>query len=94
MRDNSNDNVKEILGSEIEKTSRLNMANRADEFEDGENISRSYDYVDVGDTAEDSVDSESENFDDNDSASAGPSEEDLQLAKDWSQTLEAQLGCI
>ena len=89
MRDNSNDNVKEILGSEIEKTSRLNMANRADEFEDGENISRSYDYVDVGDTAEDSVDSESENFDDNDSASAGPSEEDLQLAKDWSQTLEA-----
>ena len=89
MRDNSNDNVKEILGSEIEKTSRLNMANRADEFEDGENISRSYDYVDGGDTAEDSVDSESENFDDNDSASAGPSEEDLQLAKDWSQTLEA-----
>ena len=89
MRDNSNDNVKEILGSEIEKTSRLNMANRADDFEDGENISRSYDYADGGDTAEDSVDSESENFDDNDSASAGPSEEDLQLAKDWSQTLEA-----
>ena len=89
MRDNSNDNVKEILGSEIEKTSRLNMVSRDNEFEDGENISRSYDYVDVGDTAEDSVDSESENFDDNDSPSAGPSEEDLQLAKDWSQTLEA-----
>ena len=33
MRDNSNDSVKDILGSEIENASQLDMANQADEFE-------------------------------------------------------------
>ena len=88
MRDNPNDNVKDILGSEIQNASRLNMANRDDEFEDGGNISRSYDYADEGETTEDSVDGESENFDGDDSDASEPSEEDIELSKDWSQTLE------
>ena len=89
MRDNSSDNVKNMLGSEIEKASRLNSANQADEFEEGQNISRGYDYVDEGDGSEDSVDSESENFEGEDSDASEPSEEDMELAKDWSQTFEA-----
>ena len=41
MRDNPNDSVKNILGPEIENASRLEMANQGDEFEEGQNISRS-----------------------------------------------------
>ena len=89
MRDNQNDNVKNMLGSEIEKASRLDIANQADEFEEGQNISRGYDYVDEGDVSEDSTDSESENFEGEDSDASEPSEEDMELAKDWSQTFEA-----
>ena len=88
MRDNSNDSVKDILGSEIENASRLDMANQADEFEDGQNISRNYEYADEEDMTEDSIDSESENFEGDESEISEPSEEDLELAKDWSQTLE------
>ena len=86
MRDNPNDSVKNILGPEIENASRLEMANQGDEFEEGQNISRSYEYVDETDIGEDSV--ESENFDGDDSEAAEPSESELELAKDWSQTLE------
>ncbi len=86
MRDNPNDSVKNILGPEIENASRLEMANQGDEFEEGQNISRSYEYVDETDIGEDSV--ESENFDGDDSEVAEPSESELELAKDWSQTLE------
>jgi RNA polymerase primary sigma factor len=89
MRDNSSDNVKNMLGSEIEKASRLNSANQADEFEEGQNISRGYDYVDEGDVSEDSADSESENFEGEDSDASEPSEEDVELAKDWAQSFEA-----
>ncbi len=89
MRDNTNDSVKNMLGSEIEKASRLDIANQADEFEEGQNISRGYDYVDEGDISEDGIDSESENFEGGDSDIPEPSEEDLELAKDWSQTFEA-----
>ncbi len=76
MRDNTNDSVKNMLGSEIEKASRLDIANQADEF-------------DEGDISEDGIDSESENFEGGDSDIPEPSEEDLELAKDWSQTFEA-----
>ena len=86
MRDNPNDSVKNILGPEIENASRLEMANQGDEFEEGQNISRSYEYVDETDIGEDS--GESENFDGDDSEAAEPSEEEIELAKDWSQTLE------
>ena len=86
MRDNHNDSVKNILGPEIENASRLEMANQGDEFEEGQNISRSYEYADETDIGEDS--GESENFDGDDSEASEPSEEDIELAKDWSQTLE------
>ena len=86
MRDNSGDSVKNILGPEIENASRLGMANQSDEFEEGQKISSSYEYIDETDIGEDSV--ESENFDGDDSEITEPSEEELELAKDWSQTLE------
>ena len=89
MADNPNDSVKNILGSEIQNSSRLNIPNQSDEFEEGQKISRGYDYVDEGDNSEDSIDSESENFEGDDSDNTEPSEEDLELAKDWSQTLDA-----
>jgi len=88
MGENPNDRVKSMLSPEArESVSKLNISHQDDEEED--NISGSYDYPEEGDVTEDSNDSETEKFENDDSDTQEPSEADLEIVKNWNQSLEA-----